>query len=149
RSPLILAQNETSSVAGADTVPIFNDKKEIASELLQRFKRLWERNDVEGLLSLLSERGKVIMKVGFLGLDGEYGKSQAEYIMKEFFEGATKRRFSISRYRELSGGVSAYAAGTIAYVDEKTGLERKLKIFISLEESGGKWSVEEFRISDK
>ena len=140
---------ESSSGASISDTTKSSQNQAIASELLERFKSYWERSDVDGLLSLLSERGKVIMKVGFLNLDGEYGRSQAKTVMKEFFEGGSKRRFSISRYRELSGGISAYAAGTIHFVDEKFGLDRTLKIFISMEESGGRWSVEEFRISDK
>jgi len=122
--------------------------KEAASELLQRFQRHWERSDVKGLLSLLSDRGRVIMRVDFLGLGGEYGRGQAEYILKDFFDKGSRNSFAISRYRELSGGVSAYAAGNITYQEKRSGLERKLLIFISLEERGNGWSVEELRITD-
>ncbi len=122
--------------------------EEKASGLLQRFQDHWGSGDVASLMSLLSERARVIMKVGFLGLDGEYGRGQADYIMKEFFNKAAGNRFSISRYRELSGGVSAYAAGNIVYRERKSGINRELLIFISLEERGGAWSIEELRISE-
>jgi hypothetical protein len=125
------------------------NERQAASELLQRFKRAWESGDVEELMSLLSDRAKVIMKIEFLSLNGEYGRGQADYIVKEFFSKGKANGFTISRYRELSGGVSAYAAGTILYQEKKTGLDRELKIFISLEERGGKWSVEEFRINER
>jgi hypothetical protein len=122
--------------------------KEAASELLQRFQRCWEQSDVSGILSLMSDGGRVIMRVDFLGLKGEYGTGQAEYILKEFFDKGSGNNFTISRYRELSGGVSAYAAGNISYRVERSGLEKKLLMFISLEERGGGWSVEELRIND-
>jgi hypothetical protein len=120
-----------------------------ASALLQHFQSTWERQDLDELLSLLSERAKVIMKLEFLKLDGEYGKGQAGYIMKDFFERGGGERFTISRYRELSGGETAYAAGDLTYRDRKSGFERDLRIFISLEESGGKWCIEEIRIDEK
>jgi hypothetical protein len=123
--------------------------RDSASTLLQRFQNSWERQDLDDLLSLLSERAKVIMKLEFLKLDGEYGKGQAGYIMKDFFERGGGKRFTISRYRELSGGESAYAAGDLAFRDSKSGLEMNLRIFISLEETEGRWSIEEIRINER
>jgi|GEM_PF-4168683 len=147
RGPLLFAGNAAGDQDVAQGAPQ-KTGKEAASELLQLFQRRWERTDVRGLLALLSDGGRVIMRVDFLGLNGVYGSGQAEYIMKEFFGKGIRNSFTISRYRELSGGVSAYAAGNITYLEKRSGLERKLLIFISLEERGGAWSVEELRITD-
>lgn len=122
---------------------------EAASTVLQRFQRSWDRDDLDSLMGLLSDRSRVIMNVDLLGFKGEYGRGQAKYIMKEFFARAETKQFYFSRYRELSGGQSAYAAGEISYRDRKTGIELELMIFLSLEERDGGWSVEEIRINDR
>lgn len=146
--PLSGNQEEGETVGGiqaGNEIP----ERGSASALLQSFQNSWERQDLDGMLSSLSERAKIIMKLEFLKLDGEYGKGQAGYIMKDFFERGGGNPFTISRYRELSGGESAYAAGDLTFRDRKSGFERHLRIFISLEESGGKWSIEEVRVNER
>ncbi len=120
-----------------------------ASTVLQLFQDSWERDDLDALMDLLSERSRVIMNVDLLDFDGEYGRGQARYIMKEFFERAERKQFYLSRYRELSGGRSAYAAGEITYRDRKTGIELELMIFLSLEERSDTWMIEEIRINER
>ncbi len=112
-------------------------------DVLVAFGKAWEAENLSGLLGLFGE-ARVPVDLGSAARGGQYGPAQLYFQFKRLFERTATSRFALRRLRAV--GDSPHAIFDWQYLDEKRGgVQRRVRLIVSLRQDAGAWKVEEIK----
>ena len=103
---------------------------------MDRIEKAFGEGDVKALLNTMSSR----VAIAVFGASREYSRTQAEYVLKEFFDEYPPVRFAVSRFSETDQG--AFVAGR--YKSRRGGND--IDVYLRLRDQRGKWELREIII---
>ncbi len=107
---------------------------------LQHVEQAFASGDAQALVQQAGNR----VEVSLLGTTTLYSRSQAQYVLQEFFRQYPPRAFTLERVSTTEG--STFADGDYYYEHE----ERPLRVFLRLHPaSGQRWEIREIRIEER
>ncbi len=89
--------------------------------------------DVKALIGRMSDR----VGVAVFGASREYSKTQAEYVLRDFFSEYPPESFRVNQSSETDQG--AFLAGVYA----STRYDKDIDVYMRLRERGGRWELRE------
>ena len=103
---------------------------------MEKIEKAFGEGDVKALLNTMSSR----VAIAVFGASREYSRTQAEYVLKEFFDEYPPARFTVSRFSETDQG--AFVAGR--YKSPRGGGD--IDVYLRLRDQRGRWELREIII---
>jgi hypothetical protein len=107
--------------------------------VLKSLEAAFAGGDVEALL----KRSATRLEVAIFGESRLYSRSQARYVLRDFFEERKPERFAFSASSKTNGGW--FAEGEYWY----SRAERPLRVYMRLRQNGTAWELREVLIAER
>ncbi len=122
--------------AGAGPRPVAAQEAEDADDVMQQLRQACAEGDAEMLLAPAAER----VEISLLGGSTLYSRSQALFVLQEFFEQYPPVRCEMRAARPTDE--DRFVPGRCWY----EGAEAPLRLYVQLEAEGGAWVLRSLRV---